>query len=71
LRYPPPIVDHATAAKAAKDALYALRKGAGHKEAARKIVTKHGSRKAGTAATGRKPKAKVRVVQADQLTLDL
>ena len=71
LRYPPPIVDHATAAKAAKDALYALRKGAGHKEAARKIVTKHGSRKAGTAATGRKPKAKARVVQADQLTLDL
>ena len=32
LPYPPPIVDHATAAKAAKDALYALRKGAGHKD---------------------------------------
>ena len=71
LNYPPPIVDHATAAKAAKDALYALRKGAGHKEAARKIVTKHGSRKAGTAASGKKPKAKTKEAQAAQLTLDI
>ena len=71
LAYPPPIVDHATAAKAAKDALYALRKGAGYQELARKIVTKHGSRKAGTPATGRKPKAKAKGVQTDQLALDL
>lgn len=71
LHYPPPIIDHATAAKAAKDALYALRKGAGHKEVARQIVTKHGSRKAGTGATARKPKRKAKEVAAAQLSLDI
>ena len=71
LRYPPPIVDHAAAAKAARDALYALRKGSGHKEAAREIATKHGSRKAGIPMTGRKLKATQKVADASQLTLDL
>jgi deoxyribodipyrimidine photo-lyase len=71
LRYPPPIVDHAAAAKAARDALYGLRKGSGHKEAAREIATKHGSRKAGIPMTGRKLKATQKVADASQLTLDL
>jgi deoxyribodipyrimidine photo-lyase len=70
LRYPPPIVDHAAAAKAARDALYALRKGSGHREAAREIAAKHGSRKAGIPMTGRKAKATPKVADASQLTLD-
>ena len=70
LRYPPPIVDHAAAAKAARDALYALRKGSGHREAAREIAAKHGSRKAGIPMTGRKAKAAPKAPDASQLTLD-
>ena len=70
LRYPPPIVDHAAAAKAARDALYALRKGSEHSEAAREIAAKHGSRKAGIPMTGRKVKVAPKVADASQLTLD-
>ncbi len=60
LRYPPPIVDHAAAARAARDALYAVRKGPDHQQAASDIVAKHGSRKAGLPSAGRqrKPAAK-------------
>ena len=57
LPYPAPIVDNARAAKAARDALYALRKDAGHTAAAGRIAAKHGSRKAGIPMTGRKPVA--------------
>jgi deoxyribodipyrimidine photo-lyase len=57
LRYPPPIVDNASAARAARDALYALRRRADHKETARRIVDKHGSRKTGLAKPRRNPKA--------------
>ena len=71
LRYPPPIVDHATAAKSAKNTLYALRKGSEHKEVASKIVTKHGSRKTGPSAAKRKLKAESEAVQGVQLTLDI
>ncbi|MDE3010460.1 MAG: deoxyribodipyrimidine photo-lyase [Pseudomonadota bacterium] len=56
LCYPPPIVDHAEAARAARDALHAVRKRADHKQAAKEIVARHGSRKAGSPATGRKRK---------------
>jgi deoxyribodipyrimidine photo-lyase len=70
LRYPLPIVDHAAAAKAARDALYALRKRSGHCEAAREIAAKHGSRNAGIPMTGRKVKATQKVADASQLTLD-
>ena len=70
LRYPPPIVDHAAAAKAARDALYALRRGSGHRDAAREIAAKHGSRKAGIPMTGRKVKVAPKVADASQLTLD-
>ena len=54
LAYPPPIVDHAAAAKAARDTLYALRKRPDHSGAADQIAAKHGSRKAGLPMTGRK-----------------
>ena len=71
LSYPPPIVDHALAAKAAREALYGLRKESGHKQAARAIVVKHGSRKAGLPMTGRKTKATPKASDVAQLTLDL
>ena len=38
--------------------IYSLRTGSGHREAARKIDAKHGSRKAGIPMTGRKTSAK-------------
>ena len=71
LHYPPPIVDHTAAAKAARETLYALRKESGHKQTARAIVAKHGSRKAGVRMTGRKAKAEPKVADTSQLTFDL
>ena len=57
--YPMPIVDEKTARKAAADKLYGLRrKNATHKEAAKKIVSKHGSRKSGRPKTVGKKKIK-------------
>ncbi len=58
--YPLPIVDEKTARKAAADKLYGLRKSTDHKETARQIAQKHGSRKSGRprGATAKK-KAKV------------
>jgi SAM-dependent methyltransferase len=52
LSYPPPIVDNAAAARAARDALHGIRKRADHKTAARDIVDRHGSRKTGMPMTG-------------------
>lgn len=63
LPYPPPIVNNKEAARAARDALHAVRKSSDHRQAANKIAAKHGSRKAGIPMTGRKtrlaPKPKV------------
>lgn len=57
--YPMPIVDEKTARKSAADKLYGLRRNnSSHKEQAKKIVSKHGSRKSGLPRTAdrRKPK---------------
>ncbi|MBC7635875.1 MAG: deoxyribodipyrimidine photo-lyase [Acetobacteraceae bacterium] len=50
--YPPPVVDHVTAARAAREALSGVRKSAAHCGVAAAIVQKHGSRKAGVRASG-------------------
>jgi deoxyribodipyrimidine photo-lyase len=71
LQYPPPIVDHAAAARSARDRLYTLRKDSGHKRAAREIAAKHGSRKAGIPMTGRPSKAKLKADNVSQLAFDL
>jgi deoxyribodipyrimidine photo-lyase len=71
LRYPPPVVDNAAAARAAREALYALRRRGDHKEAARRIVDKHGSRKAGIAQPKRKPKAAKAEAPNPQFALDV
>jgi deoxyribodipyrimidine photo-lyase len=55
--YPAPIVDNVAAARAAREALSAVRKGSGHRDVARKIANKHGSRKSGVPMTGRRKQA--------------
>jgi deoxyribodipyrimidine photo-lyase len=70
LPYPPPIVDNVTAAKFARETLYAIRKGSDHRLEAREIVSKHGSRKSGPTMTGRKRRAKPKPVTNKQLTFD-
>ena len=71
LAYPPAIVDHAAAARAARDALHAVRKRADHKQAATEIAAKHGSRKAGIPMTGRKKKPAPKPKADPQLAMDL
>jgi deoxyribodipyrimidine photo-lyase len=63
--YPERIVEHAAAAKSAKDAIYALRHLPGARAEAKRVVTKHGSRKR-SADRIRKGRA-----QTAQLTFDL
>ena len=71
LSYPPPIVDHRVAAKAARDTLYALRKESGHKQTATDIANKHGSRKAGITLRRHTSKVAAKVKDVSQLTFDL
>jgi deoxyribodipyrimidine photo-lyase len=71
LCYPAPIVDNVAAAKAAREALHAIRKGADHKAGARKIVAKHGSRKVGIRMIGQERRPKVEPAGSGQLSLDL
>lgn len=61
LSYPSPIVDHTAAAQAAREALYAVRRRADHKDTAHEIAAKHGSRKAGLPPTT--PSGKPRIVK--------
>ncbi len=70
LPYPPPIVDCAMAAKAARDALYVVRKSPDHKASARKIVDKHGSRKTGMPMTGQSRRTKPKPVNNAQITME-
>ena len=70
LDYPPPIVDCAIAAKAARDALYSIRKSPDHKAKARKIVDKHGSRKTGMPMTGQKRRTKLKPANTAQISMD-
>lgn len=70
LAYPPPIVDCAAAAKAARDALYSIRKRPDHKATAKLIVDKHGSRKTGMPMTGQKRRMKPKPANTAQMTMD-
>jgi len=58
LDYPPPLVDHATAVKAARDKIFAVRRGAGYGDEADAIQARHGSRRSGLPRTGRGPRAR-------------
>jgi deoxyribodipyrimidine photo-lyase len=72
--YPPPIVDHGAAVKAARDRIFAVRRGAGYGEEADAVQARHGSRRAGLPRTGRGPRARAAAKQrqdARQLGLEL
>jgi deoxyribodipyrimidine photo-lyase len=45
--YPPPLVDHVAAARAARERIYAVRRGAAYRAEADAIQQRHGSRKSG------------------------
>ena len=70
LAYPAPIVDCATAAKAAREAIYLIRRRPDHKAAAQKIVQKHGSRKSTKPMAATKRRTQLATVNTDQLTMD-
>ena len=71
LAYPPPIVDNAAAARAARQAVHALRQGPAHGPQARDIVERHGSRRAGIPMRGGRKRPVSRPGPDPQLTLDL
>jgi deoxyribodipyrimidine photo-lyase len=52
LDYPAPVVDHKAAARAARDAIWSLRRARDFERGADAIQDKHGSRKSGLAQTG-------------------
>lgn len=69
--YPAPIVDNVIAAKAARDALYGVRKRPDHRSTARSIAEKHGSRKSGMTQTGVRPPRRRAPAEDVQLGFDL
>jgi deoxyribodipyrimidine photo-lyase len=71
-RYPEPLVDPLAAARAARDAVWALRRAQGFGAEAARLVDRHASRKDGSGrfVNDREPRSRPRVPAA-QLTLDL
>ncbi len=69
LHYPEPVVDLVTAARAARDAVWGLRKDAGFGAEAAQIVKKHASRADGRFVNDREPRP--RRAMAGQMSLDL
>jgi deoxyribodipyrimidine photo-lyase len=74
-KYPRAIIDHAAAAKAARDAVWAVRKTRAAAKEADAVQDKHGSRKSGIAMTGqragRKTAARKTAKSTYQLKLDI
>lgn len=64
--YPEPIVDHIAAARAAREKVWAVRRGEAYRQDANAIQSKHGSRKSGIRNRGQRP-----AKNSDQLALDL
>ncbi|WP_338550468.1 deoxyribodipyrimidine photo-lyase [Roseovarius phycicola] len=62
-RYPHPIVDHLTAAREARDKVWAIRRGVEYKTMAVAIQTKHGSRKSGIPNRGQRGRKKTNTRQ--------
>jgi deoxyribodipyrimidine photo-lyase len=62
--YPPPPGDHAALARAARERLWSLRRGAAYRAAANEIQERHGSRRSGMRQVGsRKPRSTPRTGQ--------
>ncbi len=74
LSYPPPIVDHTTAARRARERIYRLRRSETYRAEADTIQERHGSRRSGLPRSGRGPRARSPTPQprvAEQLDLGL
>jgi deoxyribodipyrimidine photo-lyase len=71
LAYPAPIVENAAAMRAAREALYALRRDSRHKGAARVIAARHGSRKSGLPGAGDRRRGRAKPAEGVQLLLNL
>lgn len=57
--YPPPIGDHEALARAARERLWGMRRGAAYREAANAVQDRHGSRRSGMRRMGaRRPRAR-------------
>ncbi|MDA9176256.1 FAD-binding domain-containing protein, partial [Alphaproteobacteria bacterium] len=67
--YPLPVVDYLSAARQARDKIWAVRGERGFKSAANEIQDKHGSRKANIPQVGRRPKSKKSTKHDQQLDL--
>lgn len=69
--YPFPIVDHLTAAKQAREKIWAVRREVGFRAQADAIQDRHGSRKANIPQVGRRSKARASAKATDQLDLPI
>ena len=68
--YPSPIVDHLSAARFAREQIWAVRRDAGFRAKADAIQDRHGSRKSNIAPVGQRPR-KARKSHQDQLDLPM
>jgi deoxyribodipyrimidine photo-lyase len=73
LAYPAPVVDAAAAARAAREKVWAVRRGAGFRDEAARLVDKHASRKdrAGRFVNDRAPRRQRGRGDTRQMKLDL
>ena len=71
LNYPPPIIDHTKAARAARDIISVIRKSASHRQTVNRIVEKHASRKTGSQTSKRKRKSPSQASKKTQLLFDI
>ncbi len=69
--YPERIVDHAAAARSAREKIYAARRGGAYRAEADAIQDKHGSRKSGIRNRGQRPSRKTPAADPNQASLDL
>lgn len=69
--YPFPVVDYLSAAKDARDKIWAVRREQGFRAKADAIQDRHGSRKANIPQVGRRPKPRAQTKAKDQLDLPL
>jgi deoxyribodipyrimidine photo-lyase len=69
--YPPPIVNHTKATRAARDAIAVIRKSASHQQTVKTILEKHASRKTTSLKSRRKRKSVTQTSTEKQLLLDI
>lgn len=71
LNYPPPVIDHFKAARAARNAISVIRKSPSHRQIVKKIIEKHASRKIHSPSSRPKRKSASQISKRNQLSLDI